>query len=48
MRCDMQKDKVIYTILSVLALILVVVGIVFAWKSYYDGINNENNNTLNS
>ena len=43
----MQKNEVLYTILSVLALILVVVGIVFAWKAYNDEKNNLNeNNTL--
>lgn len=35
----MSENKVLYTILSVLALIVVVVGIVFAWQSY----NNESN-----
>ncbi len=32
-----SNNRIIYTILSVLALSIVVVGIVFAWKSYNDG-----------
>lgn len=44
----MQKDGILYTILSVIALIIVVVGIVFAWQAYNDENNNLNeNNTLN-
>ena len=43
----MQKDGLLYTILSVLALIIVVVGIVFAWQAYNNEISNINeNNTL--
>ena len=45
----MQENKILYTILSVIALIIVVVGIVFAWKAYDDELNNNvnENNTLN-
>ena len=45
----MKKEGLIYTIFSVLALIIVIIGIVFAWKSWNDEkyINKENN-TLNN
>ena len=44
----MQKERILYTILSVIALIIVVVGIVFAWQAYNIEKNNINeNNTLN-
>ena len=44
----MQKERILYTILSVIALIIVVVGIVFAWRAYNIEKNNINeNNTLN-
>ena len=36
----MRENKLLYTILSVIALIIVVIGIVFAWRAY----DNENNN----
>lgn len=41
----MEKHRILYTVLSVIALIIVVIGIVFAWQAY----NNEKNiinNTL--
>jgi len=45
----MQKDRILYTILSVIALIIVVIGIVFAWQAYNEENNNINeNNTLNN
>lgn len=45
----MQENKILYTILSVIALIIVVIGMIFAWKSYDNENNNINeNNTLNS
>lgn len=45
----MQKERILYTILSVIALIIVVVGIVFAWQAYNTEKNNMNeNNTLNN
>lgn len=45
-----MKDKnILYTVLSVFALIIVVIGIVFAYKSWDGEKNNNNeNNTLNS
>lgn len=44
----MQIKKLAYTILSVLALIIVVLGMIFAWKAYDNENNNTNqNNTLN-
>lgn len=43
----MQKEKIIYTIFSVIALIIVVVGTVFAWLAWDKENNNVNeNNTL--
>lgn len=42
----MQENKLLYTIMSVLALILVIVGIVFAWHAYDTEKNNEKENTL--
>jgi len=45
----MNKDNIIYTILSVLALIVVIIGIVFAYQSWNTGKQNtKENNTLNT
>ena len=38
----MRENNVLYTIFSVIALIIVVTGIVFAWFAY-----NEENNIVN-
>jgi len=42
----MQENKLLYTIMSVFALILVIVGIVFAWHAYDIEKNKEKENTL--
>ena len=42
----MQENKLLYTIMSVFALILVIVGIVFAWRAYDIEKDKEKENTL--
>lgn len=42
----MQKERIFYTILSVIALIIVIVGIIFAWRAYDTEKNNDKENTL--
>lgn len=43
----MKEKNIFYTILSVISLIIVVVGIVFAYKTWNSEKNNNENNTLN-
>ena len=42
----MQKERIFYTILSVIALIIVIVGIIFAWRAYDIEKNSDKENTL--
>lgn len=44
----MQKNNIAYTIFSVIALIIVIVGIVFAWRSWDNERNMNENNTLSN
>jgi len=44
----MQENKILYTIISVIALIIVVIGIIFAWRAYDNENNIKENNTLNN
>ena len=44
----MKEKYILYTILSVLALIIVIIGIVFAYQAWStEKQNNKENNTLN-
>lgn len=44
----MKEKNILYTILSILALIIVIVGIVFAYKAYDNENKIQENNTLNN